>query len=143
MDVTFAITRLITRMAGLGLKTIGGSADLDAAMEGTVSVPSLYVMPLAESADANILIGANAQRITQAFGVVLVVANRRDATGKAALQDLAALRTPLRDALVGWAPVPENGEQIQYSAGRLLKFDDGRLWWADDFALKTYYRSPN
>jgi hypothetical protein len=140
MDLDLIITRLKATLTGF--KAIGGAADLDAAIGGAVAVPAAFVIPLADSASPNGMIGFHEQLITQAFGVVLVAANRRDTTGAAALTDLNALRRQVRDALAGWAPTPE-GEPVEIVGGRMLQLDgDGRLWWIDEFSLQTYYRSP-
>ena len=125
-----------------GLKSIGASVDLDTAIEGVVALPAAFVLPLAESATAQDLTGSTQQRITQAFGVLHVVSNRRDARGGAALADLVTLRSNLRMALVGWVPFVETLEQVHFTAGRLLRLDgDGRLWWMDEFQLITYFWS--
>lgn len=135
MDVTPIITRLRGQLAGAGFVTIAGAADLDAAIEGAPSTPAAYVLPLAEQGEAPDLAGRHHQRLVQAFGVVLVVSNLRDATGAAAAAELAARRQAVRLALLGWAPDASNGEPVAFSAGRLLQFRDARLWWTDEFRL--------
>lgn len=140
MDLDLVITRLKATL--VGFKAIGGAVDLDAAIGGAVAVPAAFVIPLADSARPSQALGYHEQLIEQAFGVVLVAANRRDATGAAALAELAPLRAQVRDALAGWAPTAE-GLPVQIAGGRLLRLDgDGRLWWSDEFSLQTYYRSP-
>ena len=139
MDIDLIIARLTATLTGF--KAIGGAADLDAAIGGAVAVPAAFVIPLADSAQPSRMVGVHEQLIDQAFGVVLVAANRRDTTGAAALAELKALRLQVRAALAGWAPTPE-GLPVQISGGRLLRLDgDGRLWWSDEFTLQTYYRS--
>lgn len=141
MDLSPVIARLKAQLSGL--KSIGGAADLDAAIDGVVAMPACFVLPLAESGKEMDLLSQTAQSIRQTFGVVHVLGNRRDATGAAALVDLAGLRTPLRAALVGWVPDASNGEAVYFTGGRLLRLDgDGRLWWIDEFEVKTYYWSP-
>lgn len=140
LDLDVIVARLRAQVSGL--KAVGGAADLDAAIEGAVSTPSGFVIPLAERAERIDIIGFHEQLITQAFGVILVITNRRDVTGAAALSDLAPLRVAARDALAGWAPTSE-GLPVEITGGRLLSLDaSGRLWWADEFELKTYYRRP-
>lgn len=140
MDLSLILARLKDQLTGF--KQIGASADLDAAIEGAVAMPAAFALPLAESAGPNGTLGITRQRISQAFGVVLVVSNRRDAQGAAALNDLAALRLQLRQALLGWAPHATTGEPVLYTGGRLLRLDgDGRLWWIDEFQLVQHYRS--
>lgn len=141
MDLSLILARLKTQL--IGLKSVGVSVDLDAAIEGVVALPAAFVMPLAERASDMEMLSSTDQRITQAFGVVHVLSNQRDAQGGAAMNDLVALRMALRTALVGWVPDDATGEAVTFTAGRLLRLDgDGRLWWIDEFQLITYYWSP-
>lgn len=137
MDLSLVLARLKTQLTGL--KSVGVSADLDAAMEGVVALPAAFVLPLADRSVTTELTGGLSEQITQAFGVVHGLSNKRDALGAAALNDLKTLRLNLRTALVGWVPDADTGEPVHYSAGRLLRLDDGRLWWIDEFQLITYW----
>lgn len=140
MDLQPVIDHL--RATLVGLRQIGGSADLDAAIEGAVATPSAFCLPLGEGATGTGMSGVTHQRITHRFAVVHVLSNRRDAQGAAALADLKALRDALKAALVGWVPIAANGEPVWFTAGRLLRLDgDGRLWWADEFEYASFYRS--
>ena len=141
MDLSPILARLKTQLTGL--KSVGVSADLDAAIDGVVAMPSAFVFPLAEGASDMGMLSSTGQRIVQTFGVVHVLSNRRDAQGSAALVDLATLRDNLRSALVGWVPDAATGEAVIFTGGRLLRMDgDGRLWWTDEFQLISYYWSP-
>jgi len=140
MDLSLIVARLKTELTAL--RSVGASADLDAAIEGVVAMPAAFVLPLAESSRDMGMTGATGQRIAQAFCVLHVLSNRRDAQGGAALDDLKVHRLALRQALVGWVPDEATGEPVTYTAGRLLRLDgDGRLWWIDEFELTTYYWS--
>jgi hypothetical protein len=140
MDLSLIVARLKAELTAL--RSIGASADLDAAIEGVVAMPSAFVLPLAETAQDMEMTGTTGQRITQAFGVLHVLSNKRDAQGGAALDDLKTHRLNLRAALVGWVLDEATGEPVTFNGGRLLRLDgDGRLWWIDEFALKTYYWS--
>lgn len=140
MDLSLILARLKAELSGL--KSIGASADMDAAMDGVVAVPAAFVLPLADSCRAMDLTGSTNEQVTVSFGVLHVVSNRRDAQGGAALGDLNALRLNLRNALVGWVPDATTGEPVHRTGGRLLRLDgDGRLWWIDEFQLITYYWS--
>lgn len=131
---------IIARLAGqlTGFKVVGGAADLDAILRGPVPTPSAYVIPMTEAAPPNELIGAFEQAVTVNFGVLLAFANRRDASGAAAVSGLKALRDQIAAALLGWVPDAANGEPVNFTGGRLLRFDEGLLWWADEFRVKTY-----
>lgn len=141
MDLSLIVARLKAELTAL--RSVGVSADLDAAIEGAVAMPAAFVLPLAETAQDLGMTGSTGQAITQAFGVLHVVSNKRDAQGGQALDDLKTHRLALRQALVGWVPTEANGEPVTFTGGRLLRLDgDGRLWWIDEFALKTFYWSP-
>lgn len=138
MDLSAVVARLKSQITGL--KSIGASADLDAAIGGAVTTPSAYVLPLAESATEEDMLSETAETVVQVFGVVHVLSNKRDAQGAAALNDLATLRRNLRTALVGWVPDAASGEPVHFRGGRLLRMDgDARMWWIDEFQLKTYW----
>ena len=139
MDVSPIIARLKTQLTGFVL--IAGAAELDDAIATTANPPAADVLPLAETATAPDLAGVHHQRVRQAFAVVLVVANLRDATGAAAAADLQPKRLAVRSALLGWVPDAANGETVAFVSGRLLTFADARLWWTDEFEVITDYRS--
>ena len=141
MDLQFVIDRLKAQLSGV--RQLGGAADLDTALNGSVSVPAVFVMPQAEKAAVTPMsTGVVRQTFALNWGVILVVSNRRDASGAAALTDLASLRQALRLALVGWVPDASTGEPVYATGGQLLRLDDeSRLWWVDSFELKTYFRS--
>lgn len=136
MDLDPIIARLKDQLDGF--KAVGGAADLDAVLRGVVPAPSAFVIPLSEAAAPNRLQGAFEQAVTVEFGVLLVIANRRDTSGAAAISGLKPYRDQVAGALLAWVPVPANGEPVEFSGGRLLRFDDGLLWWTDEFRVKTY-----
>jgi hypothetical protein len=141
MDLSSIVDRLKAQL--VGLKAIGSSADLDSAIDGVVAMPAAFVLPLGEQGADMGMLSSTGQSINQAFSVIHVLNNRRDALGGAALDDLKTLRLNLRTALVGWVPDTSNGEAVTFTSGRLLRMDgDGRLWWADEFQVTTYYWSP-
>lgn len=139
MDVTPIITRLRAQLAGWVL--VAGAGDLDAAIDGLPATPAAYVLPLGEQADAPDLAGQHHQRVAQEFAVVMVVSNLQDATGAAAAAELATRRLTVRAALLGWASDATSGEVVAFTAGRLLRFENRRLWWTDEFRVMADYRN--
>ncbi|MCU0963537.1 MAG: Gp37 family protein [Burkholderiaceae bacterium] len=138
MDVSAIITRLRDQLSGF--VAIGGAAELDAAIENTPGTPAAYVLPLAETGAEPDLLGIYRQRLTHEFAVVLVLGNLRDPLGAAASIDLASKRGAVRAALAGWAPNAD-GEPVIFSGGALLMFQEQRLWWRDEFRVRSEYRS--
>lgn len=140
MDLDFVIGRL--KAATSGFKAIGGAADMDAALAGAVTVPSAFVIPLADQSSEQAHTGTYDETDLNEFGVVLAVSNLRDTRGAAALATLAPTRAQVRGALAGWVPDEDTGEPVTKVRGQLLRFDgDGRLWWIDRFSWKSFYRS--
>lgn len=140
MDLAFVVDRLKTQLQGL--RSVGGAADMDAAMAGAVTVPAAFVIPLDEEASPSESTMVTRQRIAHGFGVVLGVGNRRDVAGAASMGELAPIRAALKQALIGWVHDALDGEPVQFRRGKLLRLDgDGRLWWVDEFFFLSTYRS--
>lgn len=138
MELAPIVARLENQLTAF--KKIGGAADLEAIGNGVVPTPSCYVVMTRETASDIDLVGGFEQAITVGFGVVIAVANRFDATGGAAIDVLDALRKQIKAALNRWVPDPTNGEAVRFDAGALVRFDDGLLWWLDEYRVLTYER---
>lgn len=142
MDLAFVIARLKSNTSGM--KSIGGAADFETALDSVVTVPSLFVMPLLERANQMPRTSAVYQHMVQLnFAVIAVVANVKDARGETGLTTaLAPVREQVRNALAGWVPDPTSGEPVAYAGGRLMRFaGDQRIWWSDEFTLNQYWRT--
>lgn len=116
------------------LRHVGGAANLAALKSAPSRTPAAWVVPVSESAGANVSATIDvAQRIRRRFGVVIAVRDIRDATGEAALDGgLAQARSEIAAALVAWSPDQGSGA-IMSAGGRLLSFSSGVLWWQDEF----------
>lgn len=137
------ISRLAVALNGI-TRQVEGAAGMDAALGGIVTPPAVFVIPLAQKGQAMPTTGVTRQHLTHMFGVVYCAENFRQPNGAAAVGDLAALREPVMQSLVGWVPDPDNGEPVLFSGGELIQLEgDGRLWWADEFFLSSYFRSNN
>lgn len=138
MDLSLIVVRLKATLTGL--KSVGAVVDLNAAIGSIgLAVPAAFVLPLADGVQPIDMTGSVGGQVTQSFGVVHVLSNKRDAKGDAALADLVVLRSNLTRVLLGWIPDAVSGEPVYRTGGRLLSLDgDGRLWWIDEFQLKTY-----
>lgn len=135
-----ALQRLAAHMPGM--REIDGASSLDAAMQGLVSTPSAYLIPLKDTGLEMAHTGPLDQDITVLFAVLIVLDAGRSASGMDVLRELHTRRGQVRQALVGWVPDEDTGEPVTYAGGELVQFQgDGRLWWSDEFLLSTYYRS--
>ncbi len=114
------------------LRSVGGAAQYDVAVNGLLTAPAAFVVPLSETAGENYLAsGATAQRIEVRFGVILVLSSHGDVTqGADALDQLDTHRSALRAALHGWLPSPD-AEPCLVDQGAVLEFLPGELWWQD------------
>lgn len=120
---------------------VSGAANLAVAMEDMKIPPVAYVIPLADVAKPNSLLGmAVEQHVIERFGVVLAVRNLRDILGDAVNSDLENLRTLTISTLQGFQPSNEY-DPIQYGGGRILKLDVSTIWWQTEFITGYYQRS--
>lgn len=128
---------------GSTFRVVGRAAELNAALEaGVPATPAVYVIPLAEQAGDEFLLGVTAQRIQARFGVLLLVRNAADGTrGSATLDDLEPLRGAVRSALHGWAPGGAGSEPCLFESGELLSFEPGALSWLDTWRTAEEWRT--
>ncbi|SDI53795.1 phage tail terminator protein [Propionivibrio dicarboxylicus] len=127
------------KAATTGFNKIGGAADLDAIGKKVVT-PGAYVIPMTESGTEGELLGVTEQEIDIGFGVFTVVSNLSDVAGAAAIGGLQARRDAIKSALIGWVPNPAEGHPVYFTSGRLMRWDDGILWWLDEFQVASYWR---
>ncbi len=121
------------------LRRVGGSADLDAALESALITPAAFVIPGSAKGGDDTLIGRFVQPMHTSFTVILALQNSKDVSGQGAVDALHALRKSLFAAINGWVPDDATGEPVIFDRGALLKFEIGQLWWGDDFTIKTYW----
>lgn len=124
------------------LRSVQGAVELAAALEASaLATPAAYVVPMGDRPQADEgMTGGALQLVVSTLAIVLVVDNRRDATGAAAAADLEQLRVQVRRALLGWAP---EGMDAPITAGRgqLIDLIDGRVWWGDEYHIEQYWSS--
>jgi hypothetical protein len=116
-------------------KLIGGSAQLQSLSDNLPAIPALFVAPSNEAPEASPWINGPLieQRVVVQFATLIACQNMDDVTGEAALLTLEDLREAVRDALMGWSPLPEF-DNIEWSGGDFLSFDTNMvLWWADRY----------
>lgn len=119
---------------------VDGAADFVAAQEKARQPRSAFVIPLADRAGPNLFeFGSIEQHVTERFGVILLLANKQDQTGKASYQELQTFRRHVIDALLGWQPSTDY-DPVIYGGGRMLMINGAELWWQLDFITAYYER---
>ncbi|KAB2921670.1 MAG: hypothetical protein F9K30_13955 [Dechloromonas sp.] len=96
--------------------------------------PALYVVPLGEDVVSADHPNWSEDIVTIQFATVLVVQQKSDPRGGAAVLAIKAPRAMTRKALAGFLPTDAD-EAIRYAGGRLMAFEDGRMWWQDNWAV--------
>jgi hypothetical protein len=132
------LAETIARLKGKasGLRLVEGLMEL-AALKGPPprhQQPAAYVIPLAEAAAPNELCGRHRQAVTVEIAVVLVVsADRADASTEERAEALAIVRRQVFAALLGWQPTPDHAP-FDFTDGSLLGIGDGAVRWQDGFS---------
>jgi hypothetical protein len=125
------------------LRMVGKAGDIPVAQDqarGAVQSPSAYVVPIGDTAEPNRLAtGAHDQRITDTFGVLLVVRDLSDAKGGAAAQTFSAIKSAVRDALVAWTPSPAD-TPVELVDGKTIEMINGELWWLERYRSQFHLR---
>ena len=120
---------------------VSGAANFAVALDDMKYPPAAYVIPLADVAKPNDLLGTVVeQHVIERFAVVLAVRNLRDVRGDAVNAPFVALRNLTISTLQGFMPAPDY-DPIQYGAGRILKLDVATLWWQLEFITGYHQRS--
>ena len=137
------VQAVIERLRSIpGVRSVQGALELAAALKAqAVATPALFVVPLRDSPRHDEeFTGQVMQQVQTTLGVVLVLDNKRDGTGAAAVGDLEPLRNAVRKKLMGWAP---EGAEAPFTAGsgQLIDMDGGRVWWGDDYLIEQYWSS--
>lgn len=118
---------------------IGGSAELNNALEHTLRREMAFVIPLAESAELNDYDSGINQIITERFGVIVALRNDttdKDKQGITAYDRLFDIRSELFRAILGWY-MNEAESLIYYRGGSLVGFDGAYLWYQFEFEYNT------
>lgn len=118
---------------------IGGAADLDLAMRGTLEREMAFVIQLSDAADQDRHDTMVHHQITERFAVVCALKNdrsQRDKLGITAYDSIHDTRASIFKGILGWVP-PEADEPIRYGGGRLIDINAGWLWYQFEFTLVT------
>lgn len=126
------------------LRQVEGAAELSEMIERGLlphRTPAAYVLPLGDDAEDNALgVNAMSQRLTEIVGIVLVVRVAGDARGNRRRQALEPLIEDVRDALLGWVPLPDH-DPLEYQRGRLQGMQRAALIHQLDFRTRSYLRA--
>lgn len=127
---------IVDRLASLKpatVRTVGTALDLAGVRAvAPAQAPAVFVLPAADEAPPNRLIGVHRQRVAVRFELVLAVRAANDRTGAATADAVEAVRAALRGRVLGWAP-EEDADPIDFVRGALIDLADGTVWWADQY----------
>jgi hypothetical protein len=118
---------------------IGGAAELDMALNGTLTGEQAFVVPIEETAVANDYDTTINQSITERFAVVTAFENDNsdaDKTGLGAYDRTHEVRSEIFKAILGWQIVGAES-LIYYAGGQMLNIDSAYMWYQFDFEFKT------
>ena len=118
---------------------IAGAAELDYALRGTLQEEMAFVIQLAEAASPNELDAGINQKVTESFGVIVMLNNAtsdKDKTGLTAYDSLYDVRTQLFSALLGWQ-IPGTEDLVSYAGGSILGINRAQFWYQFEFKTVT------
>lgn len=131
LKLRLAETRFENRIAGAG--------ELAFALKGALQAEMAFVVQLNETASPNTLDSSISQKITERFGIVVMLQNdisQKDKTGLTAYDSLFEIRTQLFSALLGWQMSGAEG-LVSYAGGRVLGINRAQFWYQFEFEVNT------
>lgn len=114
---------------------VGGSAELEAALQGTLKVDMAFIIPLTDRAARNAQVPIINQKLTERFGIVVALKNdttNKDKLGLIAYDQLHNVRSELFTVFLG-KHIPEAESVIYYVGGTLKSINAGYLWYQFEF----------
>ena len=139
-DISAVITRLKTLVPAL--KLVQGSADLATAVtSGAPQTPMAFVLLAAEQAPQTYGSSeAHVQTVRTTINVVFAVRNyRATELGAQVSDDLNAIVTASRDAILGWAPNTYYSN-FELAGGRLDNYTNATAWWVEAYSINYFLR---
>lgn len=118
---------------------IAGAAELAFALKGSLLAEMAFVVQLSETASPNALDSGISQKITERFGIIVMLKNdvsQKDKTGLTAYDSLFEIRTELLRALLGWQ-MDDAESLVSYSGGRVLGINRAQFWYQFEFEVGT------
>lgn len=114
---------------------VGGAAELNIALQGTLEKDVAFIIPLVDAAGANTLDGAIQQTVQERFGIVVAIANdstQADKYGLLAYDKLHDIRSELFSVYLN-KYIPEAEGPIYYVGGKIITINRGYLWYQFEF----------
>jgi hypothetical protein len=118
---------------------IAGAAELESALNYTLSNETAFVIYLGEDSKENKDDNMIDQEITERFGIICCVkcdSTQSDKTGLIAMDALYDVRSDLFKAILGWQ-MQEATSVITYRGGKFLGIDGAYLWFQYEFEFKS------
>lgn len=138
MRIGFLATLMKTANTSFG-NYVGGAAELDQTVKGTLGPNMAFVIPLIDRAGANPNdMGIN-QVLTERFGIVVVIKNDStdtDKLGIVAYDQLHEIRNELFDVYLNKG-IPEAESVIYYVGGSLKGINAGYVWYQFEFEYRS------
>lgn len=103
------------------------------ALDGQLpTVPALYVYMGEEGGSANSRANGVRQDVECDVVCLIVTSQLADRTGGAASGEIEALKSAVRDCLIGYQP-DEQSRPITLGGGTLIRARQGQIWWEYQF----------
>lgn len=143
IDIAIAAAARLQDSTGDLFRIVGTVADYESLSGMPRSVPAAYVLPLAEQADRNALVGPGSLQLHHCrLGVILFTHHAGDASGAKGVSALHDLREAVCGALVGWTPDISTCRPAAFVGGELIDAAAGTTVWRDEFEVEHYVSRP-
>lgn len=141
MNINLIIAALKERCPSFGANTasrrFAGAAEFAALGESVkLELPAGYVIPMDDEPYEQESSNGYKQRVTEVFGVIVVLNNSVDERGQASIHTVEAIKKELFKALLGWSPDDEH-DRIEYDGSQLMDMNRAHLYYRFEFKSDT------
>lgn len=123
---------------GAWFREVAGAAEYAQVNPASIPAPSAWLVRAADKVDD---LGENTDEVVIGFDVVIAIKNAKERKSATTDDALLSYRKAVYALLRGWEIEPDI-KPIKFSGGRVLRYSDGDLVWADKYtfdAIVTNY----
>lgn len=135
--------QIVNRLIELDIfQDVGGSAQLSLLNRDSFRSPTALVISLKIDSTKNTALSGVMQKLTESYGIFIIIENNDDPRGSDSSDIINYLRTAVLESLLNYQPIGSYCG-MTYEGGQLLEPQDNLLIWQDSYNVYTHIQQLN